>query len=143
MISKLQETFKLLMMFQLIYKWISKTWISRRWSILWVNYSTVTVIKKKLMLNSMKMSKLSWNIFTFYTIWILLILKESYCLSFMVITWRLNSSLAQNKSISKENLKNPSTSVPYIFVVNKKVKEQTCSFYLMVLILDLNSIALF
>lgn len=131
------------MMFQLIYKWISKTWISRRWSILWVNYSTVTVIKKKLMLNSMKMSKLSWNIFTFYTIWILLILKESYCLSFMVITWRLNSSLAQNKSISKENLKNPSTSVPYIFVVNKKVKEQTCSFYLMVLILDLNSIALF
>lgn len=131
------------MMFQLIYKWISKTWISRRWSILWVNYSTVTVIKKKLMLNSMKMSKLSWNIFTFYTIWILLILKESYCLSFMVITWRLNSSLAQNKSISKENLKNPSTSVHYIFVVNKKVKEQTCSFYLMVLILDLNSIALF
>lgn len=143
MISKLQETFKLLMMFQLIYKWISKTWISRRWSILWVNYSTVIVIKKKLMPNSMKMSKLSWNIFTFYTIWILLILKESYCLSFMVITWRLNSSLAQNKSISKENLKNPSTSVPYIFVVNKKVKEQTCSFYLMVLILDLNSIALF
>lgn len=143
MISKLQETFKLLMMFQLIYKWISKTWISRRWSILWVNYSTVIVIKKKLMPNSMKMSKLSWNIFTFYTIWILLILKESYCLSFMVITWRLNSSLVQNKSISKENLKNPSTSVPYIFVVNKKVKEQTCSFYLMVLILDLNSIALF